>query len=219
MSCINAIDSEAFRNCPFLLKVSLPSTLTSIGKSVFEGCRELDKIKLPDSVTVLGKTAFLRCPNISISYRGKTYTRRNIEKLYEKFEKYTCSDPFDVDDDGVLDKYNGSEGNITVPRGVTRIGTCAFCDCENLKSITLPKDLQTLGEKAFAQCTELTSVSVPDSVSEIEEGKNVFEGCNKISVSYKGNIYTQSNMAVFLRFVSRNSLCLKKWLIFNAKYA
>lgn len=37
-----------------------------------------------------------------------------------------------VIENGVLTKYNGPGGEVTIPEGVTEIGLQAFGDCENL---------------------------------------------------------------------------------------
>ena len=88
---------------------------------------------------------------------------------------------------GVLKRYKGSEKEVIVPEGVTKIddeaflgkkiksvvlpdsltdiGLCAFEYCEKLESIHLPKNLDCIGYAAFEGCTSLTSIVIPDSVT------------------------------------------------------
>ena len=68
---------------------------------------------------------------------------------------------------GVLTKYNGSGGAVTIPNGVTKIGNSAFSRCTNLTSVTIPSGVTSIKEYAFSGCTSLTSVTIPSSVDTI----------------------------------------------------
>ena len=50
---------------------------------------------------------------------------------------------------GVLTKYNGPGGDVTIPTGVTVIGTCAFKRCESLTSVTIPTGVIEIRGHAF----------------------------------------------------------------------
>lgn len=73
-----------------------------------------------------------------------------------------------VIEDGVLTKYTGSGGAVTIPSGVTSIGDEAFNSRDDLQSITIPSSVTSIGHSAFAHCTSLTSVTIPSSVTSIE---------------------------------------------------
>ncbi len=103
--------------------------------------------------------------------------------------------------DGVLKKYNGRLGNVTIPdgvtsidgqvfedkktlknvvipNGVTSIGRRVFCNCANLENITIPDSLTSIGESAFNGCVGLTSITIPDGVTSI--GDAAFSGCTSL---------------------------------------
>lgn len=81
-------------------------------------------------------------------------------------------------ENGVLTKYNGPGGDVTVPAGVTAIGDEAFYDCKTLKSVTLPQGLTSIGKLAFCSCESLASVSIPEGVTSI--GLSAFYGCESL---------------------------------------
>ena len=86
---------------------------------------------------------------------------------------------FEIDDKGILVKYNGSSAEVTIPGNVTSIGDSAFYENSTLVSVTIPDGVTSIGEKAFWECTGLASVTIPDSVTSI--GKYAFYDCSSLT--------------------------------------
>ena len=82
-------------------------------------------------------------------------------------------------ENGVLTKYVGPGGDVTVPEGVTSIGREAFQRYGILKSITIPKGVTNIGALAFDGCWQLTSITIPDGVTSI--GHSAFYGCRSLT--------------------------------------
>ncbi len=82
-------------------------------------------------------------------------------------------------ENGVLKKYVGPGGDVTIPEGVTSIGDSAFYGCEKLTGITLPDSVTSIGNGAFGWCKSLTSITIPDSVTSI--GNEAFWGCGSLT--------------------------------------
>ncbi len=71
---------------------------------------------------------------------------------------------------GVLTKYTGSGGHVTIPEGVRKIGKRAFTGCKPLTDVVIPEGVEEIGEKAFMFCESLTSVSLPSTLRKLDEG-------------------------------------------------
>lgn len=82
-------------------------------------------------------------------------------------------------ENGVLIKYTGSGGAVTIPEGVTEIGDTAFIGCTSLASVTIPSSVTKIGQSAFASCEGLTSITIPSGVTEI--GDNAFVWCTSLT--------------------------------------
>lgn len=80
---IKSIPDSGFRMCHGLKSIELPDTLESIGVNAFLECEKLERLDIPDSVTKIGALAFEYIPNITITYKGATYTQDNMDELYE----------------------------------------------------------------------------------------------------------------------------------------
>ena len=62
--------------------------------------------------------------------------------------------------------------DITIPKGVTILGSFAFAGCDKLICINIPNNITTIGRNAFNYCRSLTSITIPD------EGKVLINGSN-----------------------------------------
>lgn len=75
---------------------------------------------------------------------------------------------------------------VTVPVGVTTIGSSIFDGCKALKEVSLPKGLASIGDNAFKNCKDLANITIPDSVTYI--GSGAFSGSNIQSIILPGGI-------------------------------
>ena len=83
--------------------------------------------------------------------------------------------------------------SLKLPSGVTEIGSCAFKYCSRLTSLSLPSGVTEIGSCAFEDCIGLTSLTLPSSVTEI--GSFAFEGCTGLKdVSF----YINSDFEAYL---------------------
>ena len=54
---------------------------------------------------------------------------------------------------------------ITIPEGVTKLGTWAFRKCTNLTKVILPSSLKSIETLCFSGCTKLKEINIPETVT------------------------------------------------------
>lgn len=75
--------------------------------------------------------------------------------------------------------------NLTIAKGLEKIGKNAFNGCINLGSAILPEGINFIGDYAFAACTSLFSINIGKSVKYI--GKDIFINCTNLpDIEYAG---------------------------------
>ncbi len=90
-------------------------------------------------------------------------------------------------ENGVLIKYHGKGGDVTVPAGVKSIAPEAFRGCGGLTSVTMPAGVTDIGFDAFEECGSITSITLPDGLRSI--GAFAFSNCGSLtSVTIPGSV-------------------------------
>lgn len=131
---VTSIGSNAFYNCKDLTSITLPEGLTTIGDRAFEYCDGLTTVKIPDGVATIGEYAFFDCENL---------TTINIPTSLTKIS------------DGMFGECSNITGHITVPDGITSIGSSAFSGT-GITSVTIPESVTVIGAEGM-----LNSLVVP----------------------------------------------------------
>ena len=69
---------------------------------------------------------------------------------------------------------------VTLPEGITEIGSGAFGDNLSLRFVNIPSTVTEIQKDAFYGCRYLLSATVPEGVTTLHP--SVFEGCNRLSM-------------------------------------
>ena len=159
-------NAETFNDTPWaphrldIKKVTIGSSVTTIGDNAFESCPSLTSVTIGDSVTTIGSYVFYECTKLTSVTIGNSVT--------------TIGDF----------TFSGCIGltSITIPNSVTTIREYAFYECSKLTSVTIGNSVTTIGECAFDTCRSLTSVTIPNSVTTI--GRYAFWNCDVLTKIY-----------------------------------
>ena len=112
--------------------------------------------------------------------------------------------------DGILVKWPNSaipsDGHVTIPNTVIKIGEKAFLGCSSLKSITIPNSVTGIGDEAFYNCTSLTSIKIPNSVTWI--GNAAFGQCKSLTFIDIPNSVTWIGAGAFSHCTSLTSITI-----------
>ena len=92
---------------------------------------------------------------------------------------------FEVNSNGVLTKYNGSDSFVTIPRkingvNVTAIGDACFAN-SGIKSVYIHAGITSIGVRAFENCAYLGTVSFVDTKAKVTIGDFAFRNCPSLS--------------------------------------
>lgn len=203
---IIGIGYEAFKDCKYLEKITLPEGLEYIASGAFKGCENLKNINIPESVIEIGNTAFtdtqlietqsgvqyvdtwavgcdndiaeleLRPGTVGICHESFQFNEQLEKAVLPDSIKYIGTNAF----------YNSSVHDISLSKNLKCIGYQGFALCKNLENIVIPDTVTTIGSFAFWNCSSLNDIVVPNSVKFIGEG--AFWECDNLSsITFKNH--------------------------------
>ncbi|MBR6825365.1 MAG: leucine-rich repeat domain-containing protein, partial [Oscillospiraceae bacterium] len=166
---------EIGTNCFYYNAVSyieLPPGLVSLEDKAFHFCYNLSTVCLPASVTEIGQEAFTRTNLYGISVDPANPAFCNDERgiLYNKNKS------------ALLRGHKGLAGKLSIPEGVTHIGSYAFDGCEDITAVDVPSTLCSVDIGGFRGCLGLTSISFPEGFTAL--GDDAFSGCFDLQEVY-----------------------------------
>ena len=154
---VTSVAQYAFANCTKLSRVTVPSSMTSIGLSAFVSSGLT-------SVTIaagsIGDFAFEFCTSLTNVTLGNGVSSIGFGSFYQ------CS--------GLT--------SVTIPNSVTTIGDAAFEACTGLTNVTIGYDVTALGLNAFSYCGKLAAAYFMGSAPTAET--SVFTGSTNAIAYY-----------------------------------
>ncbi len=160
----------AFSGCSKLTRVTIASSVRTIGMRAFADCTNLMSIELPKNLIRINHDAFEGCTSlrsISVDSGNSNYTYSG-GVVYSK-DMTTL----------VLYPLGKTDSTFTLPSSVTSIEARAFSDNQNLTKLVIPKTTGSLniGIGAFASCRNLTTIQI-ETKAIPTLSTAAFSGCN-----------------------------------------
>ena len=191
---VKVIKSGSLQNCG-MEYVYIPESIQTIESIAFVNCKNLTSIKIPSSTTSIGERVFGGCDKLTkiiVDKNNSVYDSRN-----------NCNAIIDT----VSNKLIFGCSETVIPEDIEAIGSGAFNDVANLKSVEIPTKVKSIGSYAFAYCKSLTSIFIPKNVSSIFHG--VLTGCinlKSIKVAEENIFYDSRNGCNAIIETNSNSL-------------
>ena len=178
---ITMIESYAFWNCKNLRELHIPASCITVKENAIYGCSNLESIYFGANVTNFDgnncsgcnclKGFYVNSENtIYKSTDGVLYniSNRTLVKYPMGLQNNDFSVPDDVEVIGNYAFEYANFTNITLPDGLTEIGSSAFADCRQLTTISIPSNVKAIGHMAFWGCSSLFSIDMPMELTEIK---------------------------------------------------
>ena len=197
---VRELESYAFYSNYFLQEITLPRTMDSIGDQCFAHCTHLKDLEMPEEIDTIGLNIMENC----CAWRD-TYI--------DAGEDFIISH-------GILMRYLGDSGYVSVPEGVTQIISGAFYEIEgavnldisersflrdqpreDIYTIILPDSVTKLHTRTFEDLRGLTTLFIPDSVTWM--GDYCISGCQSIS---------DLHLPGHLEYLGLHAVCDGPWL-------
>ena len=191
-SSLGSIGANAFANDSKLTELVIPDGVTTIGDSAFQGCWGLQTLNLPKSLKTIGDNAFANCGSLIGAVLPD-----GLESIgYGAFSQCRIESVTIPGSLKVIEEYSFSRSSIrelVISEGVEEIGERAFMNCTMLQSVTIPDSVTTLGYGVFSG-SGIQSVIIGKGVDRISG--MLFSGCFSLSeVTFSGSVDIIENNA------------------------
>lgn len=184
---LESIGSEAFSRVN-LEEIVLPQSLTTLGYHCFSSSR-IGSINIPSGVGALEGISGATITNLRIEDGEQSISgsggKISVENLYmgrtidTNVAKFPGLKSLEIGNNVTLIQNemfaNGEFATVTLPEGLTYIGSSAFANCKNLTGIFLPENITVIGSSAFAGCSALSHTNWPSQTTIINRA--VFKDC------------------------------------------
>ena len=172
----DALPTSFLSNSP-VKEITLPESLNAISSDAFKNCRSLQKV-IAGGVKIIGSSAFYNCEKLTdFDLSGVTNIQDNAFCGCKSFAPSVLCESLNYIGNNAFSGTAVTE--VAIPDGVTVLARYVFSGCKQLQKVTLPETLTAINSYAFRNCTSLSEITIPESVTVIND--NVFRGCQALT--------------------------------------
>lgn len=144
-----------YLNGNLVTNLNIPSGVTEIGDYAFEYCKDLTSVTIPSGVTKIGDYAFYLCDNLT-SVTLPSGLKTIGASTFDSTKLASVDIPSSV-------SYIGTRAFIWTPIGAVNVNQGiiadeAFRGCGCIQNVTLGRGVTRIGDGAFTECAGLESV-------------------------------------------------------------
>ena len=157
-SSVTVIGWNAFQGCWKLVDVNIPDGMKTIVDDAFLDCRSLTSIRIPASVEKIWIPAFRYCDSlvrIEVDPSNPTYSSHDgvlfLDSVSFHEGEMTYRAPYIL-----VACPGGKSGLYSIPDTVVSVYPLAFGGCHRLTTVTIPSGVTDIGSYAFEDCSGLT---------------------------------------------------------------
>ena len=182
-TAIDYVPGGFVENCPLLTTVTMHDGIRTISDWAFSNCTSLATISLNDQITTIGSRAFKGCTSLVLTKLPDALTTLGEWALGETPSiTGTLTIPTGVTAIG-SDAFNGCGiSTIVLHDGITEFGSGVFANTPNLSSINLPSAIDHIPAFFFFHATALQQITLPATVREIHESAFSESGITSIAL-------------------------------------
>ncbi len=171
---VEAIVKQFLNGHTTVTKVTLPSTIKTIGDQAFYKTGDIEHFVIPEGCTSIGRIAF-KYSEIKSVIIPSTVVDMSTEVFIEckSLTDVVCKSP--IISKQMFKSCTALE-NLTL-EGTVEIGEQAFHSCGPIKNVNIPSTCTTINAYAFKN-SKILSITVPSSVTTI--GTEVAYGCTEL---------------------------------------
>lgn len=155
-----SIGNYAFKEVG-ITSVTIPNSVTSLGTRCFYGCKGLTSATIPASIVTFGEKTFEQCTGLA------SVTLENGLQSLATFMFQACSSLTSIVIPNSVISFNdggtflacSSLSSITLPDNMTSIPWC-FLEGTAITSLTVPAGVTTIGSRAINACKQLRTLTM-----------------------------------------------------------
>lgn len=155
---ISKLPDYTFEYCNSLSQFGLGNYITTIGREAFKGCNAFTEVVIPEQIKHIDMLAFSECMSLNCFTYPSKVTEVSDYMFYLCPNLKTVIFNENMTEVGTFAFSKSGIETISLPEGITTIGSYCFEGCDIMTDLTLPSTLKFLGAYWIDDCPALNNI-------------------------------------------------------------